>query len=127
MDPRDPLRALPDGMTCTVCNEPVPVERTRLLARREELTFVQVDCSACGSTSLEFLVSTDAVTMPGPASSRTSIRDRKLAPAVTTADVRAMRAFLDGWAGDARGLVDRLEGGRSSARAGWSGDGRRRA
>src|SRR3970040_2031928 len=55
MDPRDQLRALLDGTTCTVCHEPVPAERIRLLARREDLTFVQIQCDRCGSTALGFL------------------------------------------------------------------------
>lgn len=54
MDPRDQLRALPDGMACTVCDEPVPAERM-LLARRDDMTFVQIECTRCGSRALEFV------------------------------------------------------------------------
>lgn len=94
MDPRDHLRALPDGLACTVCDETVPAERIRLLARREDLTFVQVDCLGCGSTSLEFVAAAgpDAVTPSEP-------------EAISADDVRGMRDFLDGWSGDLRTLV----------------------
>ncbi len=94
MDPRDHLRALPDGLVCTVCDETVPAERIRLLARREDLSFIQVDCLGCGSTSLEFVADPDpdAVSPMG-------------SEAVTADDVRGMRDFLDGWTGDLRTLV----------------------
>lgn len=94
MDPRDHLRALPDGLACTVCDETVPAERIRLLARREDLTFVQVDCLACGSTSLEF-VADPVPDAPAPAEPE----------AISADDVRAMRDFLGGWNGDLRTLV----------------------
>lgn len=98
MDPRDPQRALPDGLTCTVCHEAVPSDRIRLLARREDLTFVQVDCQSCGSTSLEF-VADDRSTPPTPVGS-----------AISPDDVFEMHEFLARWDGDVRTLV-----------AGWNG------
>ena len=107
MDPRDPLRALPDGLFCTVCNEPVPGERIRLLARREDLTFIQVECAHCGSTALEFVadpLGVEADPMAG-----------EVAPtpeAISPDDVFAMHEFLAGWQGDMRTLVGR-PGGRS--------------
>jgi hypothetical protein len=52
MDPRDHLRALLDGMACTVCDAPVPAERIHLVANREDLTFLQIACQAFGSTAL---------------------------------------------------------------------------
>ena len=54
MGPQGHLGALLDGMGCTVCEEHVPAERIRLLARRDDLLFLQVACPACGSTSLGF-------------------------------------------------------------------------
>ena len=89
MDPRDLLRAFPDGIACTVCDQPVPAARLRLLAYREDMTFVQVECAACRSTSLGFLA--------GSAS--------PAAEPVTSDDVIAMHEFLAGWDGDARALV----------------------
>jgi hypothetical protein len=99
MDPRDLLRAFPDGMPCTVCDEPVPAERIRLLARREEMAFVQVECAACGSTTLGFVAD--------PASSMDPRPDR--ADPVSSDDVIEMHKLLDGWAGDLRSLVDERE------------------
>jgi len=97
MAPRDPQRALPDGLNCTVCNEPVPADRIRLLARREDLTFIQVECRRCGSTALEFVAAhrDDRAAEPEPISSD---------------DVIAMHEFLAGWQGDARTLVSPTSG-----------------
>ena len=109
MDPRDLFRAFPDGITCTVCDQPVPVARVRLLARREDMTFVQIDCGACRSTTLAFLA--DASVLPaapaGGAPSSTS--------PVTSDDVIDMHRFLAGWQGDVRSLV--AEAGRDAPRS----------
>ena len=91
MDPRDQLRALPDGMTCTVCDEPVPAERVHLLARRDDLAFVQVECAVCGSAALEFL--------PGQA-----------APPISSDEVLAMPEFLANWPGDVSSLFQQDRG-----------------
>lgn len=96
MDPRDLLRAFPDGMPCTVCDEPVPADRIRLLARREEMTFVQIECSACRSTTLGFLADSKDPGGLRPGGSG----------AVTSDDVIEMHELLEGWAGDLRALVD---------------------
>ena len=89
MDPRDLLRAFPDGIPCTVCDEPVPVTRIRSLARREDMTFVQIECLACRSTSLGFLAGTSA----------------PQADPITSDDVIEMHEFLAEWQGDASSLV----------------------
>ena len=127
MDPRDQQRALPDGMTCTVCDEPVPADRMRLLARRDDLTFVQLECSGCGSSSLEFVVSGPEIeTAPAPAAAPVDGHSAS-PPAISYADVRAMRQFLDSYRGDTRGLMERFHGSGRSSRGAWSVDrGRRR-
>ena len=105
MDPRDPLRALPDGLFCTVCNEPVPSDRIRLLARREDLTFIQVECAHCGSTALEFLadpMGIEADPMPGEVV--------PIQAAISSDDVFAMHQFLADWQGDMQSLVARPGG-----------------
>src|ERR1044072_761499 len=56
MDPLDPLLALPDGLRCTVCDERVPATRIRLLAWRDDLAFLQIDCASCASTTLGFVL-----------------------------------------------------------------------
>ena len=98
MDPRDLLRAFPDGITCTVCEEPVPVARVRLLARREDMTFVQIDCAGCRSTTLGFLA--DASLLPAAPDESPPGADP-----ISSDDVIEMHRFLAGWHGDVGSLV----------------------
>jgi len=101
MDPLDHLLALPDGLRCTVCDERVPGTGVRLLAWRDDLAFLQLDCSACRSTTLGFVVGgrTDE---PGsnPADSTGAG-----APAITSDDVLDMHQLLATWRGDLAGLL----------------------
>jgi hypothetical protein len=62
MGPQDHLRALLDGMSCTVCEERVPADHLRLLARRDDLLFILADCEACGSSALGFVANAAART-----------------------------------------------------------------
>ncbi len=106
MDPRDLLRAFPDGIACTVCDHPVPVTQIQLLARREDMTFVQIECGACRSTTLAFLADL-SFEGSGPCEV-----DATATP-ITSDDVIEMHQFLSHWQGDAESLVaDR--GGRES-------------
>jgi hypothetical protein len=59
MDPRDDHDSLAGGVGCAACGEIVPGDRIRILARRDDLTFVEVACPACRSESLGIVV-TDA-------------------------------------------------------------------
>ncbi len=114
MDPRDHLRALLDGMACTVCDEPVPVERVRLLARRDDLTFVQIQCDRCGSTALGFLGESPIPDAPAVAPALegggAAAPDAAAHP-ISPDEVLDMHEFLAGWHGDARSLIAG-EGGR---------------
>jgi hypothetical protein len=94
MDPLDHRLALPDGLRCTVCDERVPAERLRLLAWRDELVFLQIDCSGCLSTTLGFVVA--GVTDDGVASEP---------PPISTDDVLDMHQFLATWRGDLSALL----------------------
>lgn len=99
MDPLDHRLALPDGLRCTVCDERVPAERLRLLAWRDELVFLQIDCEACDSTTLGFVVAgvtDDQQPRPAP-------------PPISADDVLDMHQFLATWRGD---LSTLLEGDR---------------
>ena len=96
MDPQDHLRALLDGLGCTVCEERVPADRVRLLARRDDLLFLQVECRTCGSTSLGF-VADEAPQTEAEAGNGLA--------AISADDVLDMHALLDGWTGDLRSLV----------------------
>jgi hypothetical protein len=95
MDPLDHLLALPDGLRCTVCDEPVPGTRVRLLAWRDDLAFIQLDCDGCRSTTLGFVLGgrTDE---PSPLEG---------APPISSDDVLDMHQLLATWRGDLIGLL----------------------
>jgi hypothetical protein len=96
MDPQDHLSALLDGVTCTVCEDRVPADRVRLLAWRDDLAFLQIDCGACRSTSLGFVMAgsnPDSDLAPKPAA------------AISSDDLLDMHEFLSGWAGDIASLL----------------------
>jgi hypothetical protein len=59
MDPRDRLSPFANGVECAACGRLVPLERIRVLARRETLTFVELACESCRSESLGIIVATD--------------------------------------------------------------------
>jgi hypothetical protein len=109
MDSRDtPAEPTRDG-ECAACQEPVPADRIRVLAQRDELVFAELPCQACGSLSL-------AILLPArpPADSDTAPASRP----VDASDVAAVRDFLAGWSGDLRTLVDparRPDGSQRSA------------
>jgi len=95
MDPLDHLLALPDGLRCTVCDERVPATRVRLLAWRDDLAFLQIDCDACASTTLGFVLdgrSEDAEPAAGP-------------DPISADDVLDMHQLLATWRGDLAGLL----------------------
>jgi hypothetical protein len=96
MDPLDHLRVLPDGLRCTVCEERVPADRLTLLAWRDDLAFLQLDCAACLSTTLGFVLGgrgDEPVEPPQPAP-------------ITSDDVLDMHQLLASWRGDLAGLLD---------------------
>lgn len=103
MDPLDHLLALPDGLRCTVCEERVPATRVKLLARRDDLLFLQIECPACGSTSLGFI-----------ADERVEWETERLdrGAVVSSDDVLDMHAFLEEWTGDLASLVRAPSGRR---------------
>ena len=110
MDPRDQLRPLLDGVGCAVCGTLVPAERIRILAHRDDLAFVELTCSGCGSTTLGMLQAADdgGVVLDVPPFGELTPADearRTGSGPLTTEDVRAARAFLAAWEGDLVGLV----------------------
>jgi hypothetical protein len=56
MDPRDRLPPFANGVDCGACGALVPLERIRILASRDDLTFVELDCPGCSSESLGIVV-----------------------------------------------------------------------
>ena len=109
MDPLDHLLALPDGLRCTVCDQRVPVTRIRTLARRDDLTFIEIDCEACSSSTLGFLLAgqTDE---PRPAPDLASAH---AGTPITSDDVLDMHELLASWRGDLTELLNGGDGGRS--------------
>ena len=97
MDPLDHLFALSDGHRCTVCDERVPADRVKLLAWRDDLAFLQLDCDRCQSTTLGVVLGGRA---DGPA-------DAPRADPVTSDDVLDMHQLLATWHGDLTGLLQR--------------------
>ncbi len=127
MDPRDRLRPLLDGVGCTVCGGLVPGDRIRILAYRDDLAFVELDCPGCATATLGMLLSSDGVdgdavldVAPYGELSPGDEARRLAAGPITTADVRAARDFLAGWRGDLVGLVGSGRDGNGSRQPGRS-------
>lgn len=105
MDPLDHLFALPGGHRCTVCDERVPAARVKLLAWRDDLAFLELDCAACLSTTLGFVLSGRADDPVEPA-----------APLpISSDDVLDMHQLLATWRGDLTGLLTRDDPGRAES------------
>ena len=64
MDPRDGLEPLASGVGCAICGDTVPTDRIRILARRDDLMFVELTCGSCHSESLGIVI--DGVAADGP-------------------------------------------------------------
>ena len=113
MDPRDRPRPLPDGAACPACGVNVPTARTRILARRDDVAFVELDCDGCGSDSLGLLLTPTSPDgephldvgddTPAGADGRPTVRP------VTDADVEAIRRDLASWDGDLVGWLEALD------------------
>jgi hypothetical protein len=101
MDPLDHLLALPDGHRCSVCEERVPAARVKLLAWRDDLVFLQIDCGSCLSTTLGFMLDGRVDEPVGHAP----------AAPVSSDDLLDMHQLLASWDGDLTGLLARVEPG----------------
>ena len=109
MDPRDDLESLAGGVDCAACGEIVPTDRIRILARRDDIVFVEVACPACQSEALGIVIAEldddieDLVDGPGSAVGPGRIygefgphdveRFREARPIAAT-DVEAVRQLL---------------------------------
>jgi hypothetical protein len=56
MEPRDDLDSLGGGVDCAACGVVVPTERIRVLARRQDIAFVEIHCPTCRSESLGIVI-----------------------------------------------------------------------
>jgi len=101
MDPLDHLGTRLDGHCCTVCDAAVPADRVKLLAWREDLAFIQLDCDGCLSTTLGFVMVAQAAE-----------DDRSAASPISSDDVLDMHQLLATWRGDLTGLLSGDERGR---------------
>jgi hypothetical protein len=98
MDSRDRHRQRTDDVACSVCREPVPPRNTRVLARREDLLFVELDCRACTSVTLGFILAPDERLLPESL--------RLAGDPISADDVLEMHRHLASWSGDLRSLLD---------------------
>jgi hypothetical protein len=112
MGPRDRPRPLPDGATCTACGATVPSGHIRVLARRDDVAFVELACPDCGSTALGLLLPSVPdgtaildVEADGPA----KVPRGQHVAAISQADVAAIRDGLASWDGDLVGWLDALD------------------
>jgi hypothetical protein len=64
MDPRDDLDSLVAGVDCAACGTFVPPARVRVLARRDDLAFVEIACPACRSDSLGIVIASASASEP---------------------------------------------------------------
>ena len=64
MDPRDDLDSLAGGVDCAACGEVVPTDRVRVLARRDDIAFVEIQCEACRSESLGIVITAGTLGQP---------------------------------------------------------------
>lgn len=121
MDAAAWIRSRLAGFTCAACGRHYRRDHIRVLAQREALFFVALDCRACAAESVA-IVSLES----GADGAATDLRIGDLAdvpsaaagtdPAVLASDVLAMHEFLRGFDGDFRGLF-----GASRERPGTAG------
>jgi hypothetical protein len=117
MDPRDRLPPFANGVDCGVCGQLVPFERIRVLASRDDLMFVELDCSGCSSESLGIIVAGDGAAGSdaryGEFLPADDARFREALP-IGADDIRTVRGLLE------RGDLAAFVGPSRDARGGGS-------
>ena len=93
MDPRDDLDSLADGVDCAACGQFVPTDRIRVLARRDDIAFVEIHCPGCRSESLGIVIA-GPTTMPrrGTPPSGRATCTASSAPATRSGSARRCRS-----------------------------------
>jgi hypothetical protein len=123
MDDADRLAAALTGLACAACGRAVPPARVSVVAQRESLAFLVLDCGGCASRTLG-LMTWDGLDGSEAMRFDLGIRDEfapfdearfEGAPPLAEDDVLSMHTFLAGYEGDLRGLLD---DGWSSSRRG---------
>ena len=102
MDPLDHLGTHLDGHRCSVCDATLSADRVKLLAWRDDLAFLELDCGDCLSTTLGFVMVSQERDVVHPAPP---------AP-ISGDDVLDMHELLATWRGDLTGLLSGEERGR---------------
>jgi len=117
MDSPDWLRTQLTSFTCPACGRRYRGSRIRLLAERDGLFFVDLDCSRCGSHTVAIvtvelddseLSIADASDLGLPDEAFTVHMGEPLPPGaapVTADDVLEMHEFLNGFKGDVTDLL----------------------
>ena len=114
---RDRSGPFPDGAACTACGANVPSGRIRILAHRDDVAFVEMECPSCDSTTLGLLIGTTAdggettLDLSADTPTGTDGSRRLVARAITQDDVDAIRRDLAEWHGDLVGWLDALDRG----------------
>ncbi len=121
MDAAAWIRSRLAGFTCAACGRHYRRDHIRVLAQREALFFVALDCRACAAESVAIVSLQN-----GADGATTDLQIGELGdvplgpaeedPAVLASDVLAMHEFLRGFDGDFRGLF-----GASRERPGTAG------
>jgi hypothetical protein len=120
MDAAAWIRSRLVGFTCAACGRAYRRDQIRVLAQREGLFFVSLDCGACATESVAIISLDAAASEPRAAGLSESTRETgraAAAPLVRASDVLAMHEFLRHFDGDFRGLFG-MPRGRPSSSAG---------
>lgn len=130
MESFDRLRALLAATDCPVCGRPIDPARIRILAQRDDLTFVELPCLACGVVALG-MVTVAPEPIPRRYGEFTAADEARFAgrPPISADDLLAAHELLASWQGDLRGLLgdgppraSGSDGGSAGAGAGSEGD-----
>ncbi|HWP61954.1 MAG TPA: hypothetical protein VNO86_00570 [Candidatus Binatia bacterium] len=107
MESLDRLRALLAATPCTVCGRPIDPGRIRILAQREDLTFVELPCRACGVVAVGMVTFVGEPSRPSRYGEFTAADEARFAhrPPISADDVLAAHELLSSWHGDLRGLL----------------------
>ncbi|HXR26498.1 MAG TPA: hypothetical protein VN771_01430 [Candidatus Baltobacteraceae bacterium] len=109
MDAAAWIRSRLAGFTCAACGRHYRRDHIRVLAQREALFFVALDCRACAAESVAIVSlehgadgSPTSLGLGDPDDLQPALSDGD--PDVLASDVLAMHEFLRGFDGDFRGL-----------------------
>ncbi len=118
MDPRERLRLALIRVGCSRCGQPYPIDGVNVLAQREGIAFVQLDCPSCETRVLALVtgspeddegVERAQWTSGAPARDghpdHPSRRPHPEPPAIDESDVDEMHRFLVDYHGDLRTLL----------------------